>query len=64
MAENPPKKLRRSSNKMLLGVAGGFADYFNADPTLVRVIWVVLAIFGVLPAVLAYLIFALLMPKP
>lgn len=48
---------------MLLGVAAGFADYFNANLTLVRVIWVVLAIFGVVPAVLAYLIFALVMPK-
>ena len=56
------KKLKRSSQKKLLGVCGGIAEYFNVDPTLVRLIWVVLSLacgFGLL----AYLIFALIMPS-
>ena len=28
-----------SSNRVLLGVMGGIAEYFNADPTHVRIIW-------------------------
>ncbi len=33
-------KLKLSkSNKILAGVCGGFADYFNADPTFIRIIW-------------------------
>ncbi len=60
-----PKKLYRiTQGKLLLGVCGGIAEYFNLDPTLVRIIWVVLALcFG--SGVLLYLICALLMPvKP
>jgi len=37
------KKLRLSrNNKIIAGVCGGISEYFNLDPTLVRVIWVVL----------------------
>ena len=38
------KRLYRNVNdKMLCGVCSGLADYFNIDPTLVRLAWVVLA---------------------
>lgn len=34
------KKLYKSSvNRMLCGVCGGIAEYFNIDPTLVRLVW-------------------------
>lgn len=43
----PARKLYRSeTNRMLAGVCGGLADYFNVDVTLVRVLFVVLAVFG------------------
>ena len=36
------KKLYKSSvNRMLCGVCGGIAEYFNIDPTLVRLVWAV-----------------------
>jgi len=42
-----PKKLYRSrSNKMIGGVCGGLAEHFNMDPTLVRIIFVALAVLG------------------
>lgn len=65
MSTTPPKRLRRStSQKMLLGVCGGFAEYFEIDPTIVRIVAVVLLIAGAFFAtVLVYLLFALLMPK-
>jgi phage shock protein C len=41
------RKLYRSrSNRMLAGVCGGLAEYFNSDPTLIRVLFVVLTVFG------------------
>jgi len=40
------KKLRLSKkNKVIAGVCGGIAEAFSLDPTLVRIIWVVLAVF-------------------
>ena len=58
------KKLYRldGPDKELLGVCGGFAEYFGLDPTVVRVIWV-LAFFLWGVGLLAYLICALIMPK-
>jgi phage shock protein C len=42
-----PRKLYRSRNqRMLGGVCGGLAEYFNLDTTLIRVLFLVLAVFG------------------
>ena len=42
MANEPdPRKLQRSTDKKLGGVAGGLAEYFDLDPTLVRVLFVI-----------------------
>ena len=41
------KKLYRSqSNRMIGGVCGGLAEYFNIDPTLVRLVWAAMVFFG------------------
>jgi phage shock protein C len=41
------RKLTRSeSERMLAGVCGGLAEYFSVDPTLVRVVFVLLTVFG------------------
>lgn len=59
------KKLYRSiANKKLSGVCGGIAEYFNLDPTIIRILWVVLTLFSAaFPGVLAYIICALIMPQ-
>jgi phage shock protein C len=58
------KKLKRSANKMLAGVCGGLAEYWNLDPTLVRVVFAALTIFSAaFPGVLLYIIMALVMPQ-
>ena len=58
------KKLMRSSNKILAGVCGGLAEYFNLDPTLVRVIYAALTLFTAgFPGILLYIIMLLLMPE-
>ena len=56
------KRLHRSkTNQMLAGVCGGIAEYFNIDPTVVRLIWAFAAASG--GGVVAYLICALVFPK-
>ena len=59
----PDKKLMKSKDKKLCGVCGGIAEYFDMDPTVVRIIWLVL-ILCCGTGLLAYIIAALLMPKP
>ncbi len=57
------KKLYRSNkDKMLGGVAGGLADYFAIDPTLVRIIFVV-SLFAGGAGVLAYIILWIVVPE-
>ncbi|NLY47562.1 MAG: PspC domain-containing protein [Clostridiales bacterium] len=60
-----PKKLYRSStNRMICGVCQGIAEYLNMDPTVVRLLWVVLSVFcgaGIL-GVLVYIAAAIIMP--
>ena len=57
------KKLYKSStNKMLCGVCGGIAEYFNIDPTIVRLIAVAIVLcMGT--GLLAYIIAAIVMPN-
>ncbi len=58
------KKLYRSkTDKKLLGVLGGFAKYFNIDATILRIIYVLLAVFAIGSPILIYLILALVMPE-
>ncbi|QQY78802.1 phage shock protein C (PspC) family protein [Keratinibaculum paraultunense] len=58
------KKLKRSRNdRMIAGVCGGIAEYFNIDPTIVRIIWVLLCFVPGSPGLLAYLICALIIPE-
>ena len=57
------KKLRRSNEKMIAGVCAGLAHYFDLDPTVIRIVYVLLSIFTAFAGVLVYLILWLIMPK-
>ena len=58
------KKLYRTAGReaLLFGVCGGIAEYFNLDPTLVRVVMVLLMWFKG-AALILYLIAAFLLPR-
>jgi len=57
------KKLYRSNtNRKLCGVCGGFAEYFDLDPTIMRLLVVILTLFGG-GGLLIYLICALVIPN-
>ena len=50
------KRLYKSDNKMICGVCSGVAEYFDIDPTLVRLIVVFLIFAGVGSGLIAYII--------
>ena len=57
------KRLYKSDvNCMICGVCGGIAEYFNIDPTLIRIIWVILSCFWG-AGILAYFLCAIIMPN-
>jgi phage shock protein C len=59
----PARKLVRSStDRKLAGVCGGLAEYFNLDPTLIRVLFIVLAVLGG-SGIIIYLAMWILVPS-
>ena len=58
------KKLYKSRyNKMIEGVCGGIANYFNTDPTLIRALFALITIFSVgVPGIVAYIVLAVIIP--
>ena len=56
------KKLYKSrENRMICGVCGGIAEYFNIDPTLIRLAWVLFSLSAG-SGILAYIIAAIVIP--
>lgn len=58
------KKLYRSEkNKVISGVISGLGEYFNIDPTFLRIAFIFVAIFtAIVPAIVFYFLAAMLMP--
>lgn len=57
------KRLYKSStNKVLCGVCGGIGEYFNIDPTLVRLAWIVFCALGG-SGIVAYIIATIVIPQ-
>jgi phage shock protein C len=65
-ADSKPRRLTRSNrNKMIAGVCGGLAEYLNVDPTVMRILYVLVSILSAaFPGVIAYIILMFLMPPP
>lgn len=57
------KRLTKSStNKAITGTIAGIAEYFNIDPTILRVIYVVIVLGGFGSPILLYILLAILIP--
>ena len=54
---------RSTRDKKIAGVCGGLGEYFNIDPLIFRIVFVVLILPGGLPGVLPYVALWILMPK-
>ena len=57
------KKLHKSANKKLAGVCAGIAEYFDIDPTLIRLLYAGLTLFTAgFPGIVLYIICMFVMP--
>lgn len=56
------ERLTRSDDKMIGGVCAGLAEYLDIDPTIVRIVWVLMVLFAGF-GILLYVILWLIMPK-
>lgn len=59
------KTLRKSKdNKILFGVVGGIGEYFKIDPTIFRLVLILVGVFtGVFPMLITYILAALVVPS-
>jgi phage shock protein C len=57
-------ELKKSHDKMIAGVCGGIAEWLGWDPTIVRIVYVLVSIFSAaFPGILVYIILMLVMPS-
>ena len=56
------KKLKRSNDRVISGVAAGVAEYLGLDATIVRILWVIFCLLGG-SGLLVYIVCLLLMPQ-
>jgi phage shock protein C len=63
MASEPKKLYRSRSSRMISGVCGGLAEYLNIDPVVVRLIFVITAIFGASIGFWVYIIMWIAVPE-
>jgi phage shock protein C len=58
------KRLTRSrTNRMIGGVCGGLGEYFNLDPTLIRIAFVALILLGMGSPLLGYILLWIIIPR-
>lgn len=58
------KRLYLSKDKKISGVCGGIGEYFDFDPSIVRLAWILMTVLtGIVPGVLAYIIAAMVIPN-
>jgi phage shock protein C len=63
-AMDSTRRMTRSRNGMIAGVCAGIAEYFNLDPTAVRIGYVLLSLLSVgFPGLIAYIILWVIMPE-
>jgi Putative stress-responsive transcriptional regulator len=62
MAEAPVRRLYRSINdRIIAGVCGGIGEYFNVDPNIIRIIWLLVGLTGT--GIIAYLLAWVIIPE-
>lgn len=55
--------LRSRRDRVLAGVCGGIGEYFEIDSNLVRLVWILISLAGVVPGVLLYLLAWAVLPE-
>ncbi|HBM75484.1 MAG TPA: PspC domain-containing protein [Clostridiaceae bacterium] len=54
---------RSKNNRMIAGVCGGIGEYFNIDPTLIRILWAAFSVLSVGAGIIAYIIALIVIPE-
>ena len=63
MAERPKRLYRSRTDRQLTGVLGGVSEYLGLDPSLVRIVYVIVTILtGFVPGIFLYIIMAFVVP--
>lgn len=58
------KRLFKSTkNVMVSGVCGGIAEYLNLDPSLIRILWVIVSLASVGLGIIAYIACSIILPR-
>ena len=60
---NQKRLYRNKKDRILGGVCGGIADYLDADPTIVRLLWAIITLVSVGFGLLAYLLAWIIIPE-
>jgi phage shock protein PspC (stress-responsive transcriptional regulator) len=60
---NGKKRFRRSNDRVIGGVCAGIAEYFDFDPTIVRVVYALLTFFTGFSGIPCYIILWIIMPS-
>lgn len=55
--------LKSTDNRMICGVCGGIGEYFRIDPTIIRLIWVILSFCSIGSGIIVYILAAVIMPE-
>jgi phage shock protein C len=63
MTKEPKRLYRSRKDRKISGVCGGIGEYFNIDPTVVRLIAVLLLLPGGLPGLIPYIILWVVVPE-
>ncbi len=63
MSEEAKKLYRSRDDRRIAGVCGGLGKYLNIDPTVLRVLFVAAAIFGVGGGIITYILMMILVPE-
>jgi len=64
MAKKIKRLYRSKKSRVLGGVCGGIGEYFEVDPTLIRLAWILISILtGVFPGIIAYFIAWIIIPE-
>src|SRR6478736_10107751 len=62
-AEMDDRLYRSTDDRMLAGVAGGLAEMWDSDPSLIRIVWAMLAFFTGGIALVVYIVMAIVVPE-
>lgn len=60
---NGKKLVRSSTDKYIMGVCGGVAEYLDIDPTVVRLIWAGASLLSAGAGIILYIVASVLMPS-